>query len=57
MQPGTMGVMSYSAGATWHRQRSLLALGGETLVSEPLGGMIWMDGHRCLRCRTLVLAY
>ncbi len=49
--------MSYVGGATWHRERSALALNGETIVSKPIGGMVWLDGTRCPGCRLLVLGY
>ncbi len=54
---GTLGTMSYLGGTQWYRERSALALGGETIVSKPLGGMTWLDGHRCPGCRLLVLTY
>jgi len=57
MESGTLGLMSYVAGAAWYRERSALALGGETIVKAPLGGMIWLDGLRCIRCRSLQLRY
>ena len=31
----------------------MLARHAETLVSAPLGGMIWLDGSRCPSCRLL----
>jgi hypothetical protein len=57
MESGALGVMSYTAGAQWFRERSILALGGETIVSKPLGGMIWLDGQRCSGCRFVQLHY
>lgn len=57
MQPGSLGTMSYVGGSKWYERRSALALGGETLVSMPLGGMAWLDGARCPACRLLVLRY
>ncbi len=57
MESGSVGVMSYAVGVQWYRERSLLALGGETIVRKPLGGMAWLDGHRCADCRFLQLHY
>lgn len=57
MSEGTLGVMSYVAGATWHSSRSTLALGGEKIAGRTLGGMIWLDGSRCANCRILHLRY
>jgi hypothetical protein len=57
METGTVGVMSYVGGAAWYRERSTLALGGRPIVRSSLGGMIWLDGRRCPRCRELHLRY
>jgi hypothetical protein len=57
METGTVGVLSYVGGEAWYRERSSLALGGKTIVKAPLGGMIWLDGLRCPRCRELHLRY
>lgn len=57
MQRGAAGVMSYAAGMTWHKERSALALGGETIVHAPLGGMVWLEGWRCATCRLLQVRY
>jgi hypothetical protein len=47
--------MTYVGGAKWYKERSTLALGGETLESKLLGGMVWLDGQRCPNCRLLLL--
>ncbi len=57
MQPGSLGMMSFVGGAAWYTERTALALHGESVVGKPLGGMVWLDGTRCLACRLLVLAY
>ena len=57
METGSVGMMSYVGGAAWYRERSTLALGGQTIVKSPLGGMIWLDGLRCTKCRVLQLNY
>jgi hypothetical protein len=57
MVSGSLGVMSYVAGVTWHASRSLLALGGEKIAGSTLGGMTWLDGYRCAHCRVLLLNY
>ena len=57
LETGTVGVMSYISGAAWYRERSTLALHGETIVHAPLGGMVWLDGLRCPKCRALHLHY
>jgi hypothetical protein len=54
---GTLGAMTYVGGVKWFKERSTLALGGETLESKPLGGMVWLDGKRCPSCRLLLLNY
>jgi Domain of unknown function (DUF6487) len=56
-EEGTLGAMTYVGGVKWYRERSTLALGGETLQSKPLGGMVWLDGQRCPNCRLLLLHY
>ncbi len=57
MDPGSLGVLSHVAGALWYKRRTLLATGGQTVVSAPLGGMIYLDGARCERCRLMLLRY
>jgi hypothetical protein len=57
MERGTLGTMSYVAGAAWYKERSALALHGETIVKAPLGGMIWLEGHRYAPCHMLQLRY
>jgi hypothetical protein len=57
MISGSLGVTSYVAGATWHASRSTWATGGERISGSPLGGMIWMDGYRCAKCKVLLLKY
>jgi hypothetical protein len=57
LDDGSLGLMTYVGGAAWYKGRSALALGGESIVAKPLGGMVWMDGHRCRACRLLLLSY
>ena len=57
MLKGAAGVMSYAAGVTWHDEPSALALHGETIVSAPIGGMIWLEGFRCSKCHLLLVHY
>jgi hypothetical protein len=49
--------MSYLGGAKWNREPSSLALGGEAILSKLFGGMVWLDGLRCPRCRLLHPSY
>jgi len=59
-QTGTLGTMTYIGGMKWYRERSALALGGETIaggLARFIGGMAWLDGHRCPNCRLLFLNY
>lgn len=57
MDAGSLGMMTFVGGAAWYKERSTLALGGEAVVKAPLGGMTWLDGFRCARCRLLQLHY
>jgi|HubBroStandDraft_1064217.scaffolds.fasta_scaffold560565_1 hypothetical protein len=57
MEAGTVGAMTYVGGAKWYKERSMMALGGETIANKFLGGMVWLDGQRCRECRFLQLNY
>lgn len=54
---GALGTQAFVGGASWYRERSAFAVGGEPIVQRPLGGMVWIDGHRCPQCRVLLLDY
>ncbi len=57
MEPGSVAAESLTGGAKWHRNRSMLALGGEKIGDYTSGGMVWFDGFRCPTCRLLQLKY
>lgn len=61
MDAGVLGAASATVtglgGARWYKFRSFLALGGETVGDWSLSGMVWIDGHRCPKCRLLLLRY
>ncbi len=57
MEPGSVAAESLTGGAKWHRNRSMLALGGEKIGDYTSGGMVWFDGFRCPTCRLLLLKY
>lgn len=55
MESGSVAAESITGGAKWHKSRSVLALGGESIGDYTTGGMVWFDGARCRACRLLVL--
>ena len=57
MELGSVAAESLTGGAKWHKSRSVLATGGESIGDYTAGGMVWLDGARCPTCRLLVLRY
>lgn len=55
MEKGAVGAESLTGGAKWHKSRSTLALGGESVGDYTSGGMVWFDGYRCRNCGKLIL--
>jgi hypothetical protein len=57
LEKGSVAAESLTGGAKWHKARSVLALGGESIGDYTIGGMVWLDGARCSKCRLLLLNY
>ncbi len=57
MDRGFLVAESYIGGAKWVARKTRLAGGGSRLVPPDAWGNVYFGGHRCTRCRLLVLAY
>ena len=57
MGPGFLGSESLVSGSKWFLERTRLAFGGEEVAKPNAFGMVYIPGHRCRECKTLVLRY
>lgn len=57
MEPGFLVTESLLDGAKWMKEKTRLALGGETLATADSWGNVYLGAYRCLACRKLTLTY
>jgi hypothetical protein len=57
MSPGYLGSESFIGGSKWFLERTRLAFGGEDIAKPNTFSMVYIPGHRCRECKTLVLNY
>ena len=57
MEKGLLAAESFVGGAKWVKERTRLALGGESLAPPDRWGNVYLDGFRCTGCRILALSY
>ena len=57
MAPGFLGSEGLMGGSRWYLERTRLAFGGEEVAKPSRFGVVYIPGHRCRECQTLVLRY
>lgn len=57
MESGYLVTESLMEGAKWLRERTRLALGGETLADPDRWGNVYLNAFRCPDCRRISLTY
>ena len=57
MEKGLLAAESFVGGVKWVKERTRLALGGESLAPPDRWGNVYLDGFRCTGCRILALSY
>ena len=57
MDTGYLVAESYISGIKWMREKTRLALGGESLQPPDSWGNVYLAGLRCASCRLLTIRY
>lgn len=57
MAHGFLRAESFIGGAKWTAKRTRLGSRGDPLVNPDALGYVYLEGHRCPRCRFLALHY